>query len=72
VVNTRKPPSVVSAPTPPAPLLIGSERDAAEAFGEDSDLHRHVRSFLARPRAAPLVLALARPRAALEPEDRDG
>jgi hypothetical protein len=46
-----------ASPDWPRTLLIGSERDAAEAFGEDSGLHRHVRSFFASPRAEPLVLA---------------
>lgn len=55
-----------ASPDSPRTLLIGSEQDAAEAFGEDSDLHRHVRSFFARPRGEPLVLV------PLEPEDRDG
>ena len=48
-----------SAPTPP--LLIGSERDAAQAFGEESDLHVFVRSFFRKHRPSPVILTRLAP-----------
>lgn len=59
---------------------IGSERDAAEAFGEGSDLHLWAREFLARPAGAPLGLERSAPtgaaaapaRAPFEIVDLDG
>jgi hypothetical protein len=52
VVNTRKPPSVAAAPTPPAPLLIGSAEDAEEAFGPGSAAG----DLLRLPRGWPVVV----------------
>ena len=52
MVNTRKPPSVSSAPTPP--LVIRNEQDAREAFGSAHGLERFLRPQV----PAPAVYAL--------------
>jgi hypothetical protein len=56
VVNARKPPTVIPAATPPAPLLIGTEQDAAEAFGDGSGLHLWAREFLRHTQGGPVIL----------------
>jgi hypothetical protein len=45
-----------ASPDWPRTLRIGSEREAAEAFGEESELHRLVRSFFRRARGGPVAL----------------
>jgi hypothetical protein len=55
-----------SSPDWPRTLHIGSEREAAEAFGEESGLHRLLRSFFGRAQGGPVALV------PLEPTEGDG
>lgn len=65
MVNTRKPPTVAAAPTPPQTLLIGSERDAREAFGADHGLE----VFFRRPVPAPAIYVLPHSARVLPPAE---
>lgn len=47
MVNTRKPPTVTDAPTPP--LVIRNEQDAREAFGSAHGLERFLRPQVPAP-----------------------
>lgn len=50
MVNTRRPPTVAAAPTSAKPpLLIGSDRDAREAFGPYHGLEAFVRNRVPAP-----------------------
>ena len=73
MVNDRQPTAGAAAPTSRGPRSIGTERDAAEAFGEGSDFYLWAREFVRPPAGAPVkarpawaqlgsvgVLALAR------------
>ena len=59
MVNTSKPPTVTAAPTSPGPRYIGTEQDAIEAFGENSEMHLWVREWLRQPAPPPVTLTRA-------------
>ena len=44
------------SPDGPRVLTIASERDAAAAFGENSDWHLWLRAWFERPRPEPVIL----------------
>lgn len=62
VNSSRQPTAEAAAPTSRGPRPIGNERDAAEAFGEGTEMYLWALEFLRRP-TSPAVLVT--PRAAL-------
>lgn len=67
MANNRPPTAVAAAPPSRGPRYIGTEQDAAEAFGEGSELYHWAVEFVRRPPSGPVTLTPANDAAAAAP-----